>query len=424
MRTIYYGSLPMNILFYLFDYGDIKRCLFISIFTEYSEQVVWRAIRKLLQTGLIEEYSSKPVGESKSVRYLTLSQSGKKTVLEMKSEHEDKLPSQNGFAEELQNIRGQKRKELVLRSYSTLRSQGILVDDNDKPPLSLLLSPTPAPISKDDEEDIRNMQDMGAYYSMTEVRAVASVIYGEGPLNQTRCVGILIRGYKLYFLYNMESKLIYFNTSLEKRTTQTILLYFDKSYLSRSLFKSHGLMKGPCILFGETYGCIPKLMYGRKKGQMELDEYGEIVDYGNWEMDKNWLTMRKLADIFSQTYFISLRHPGDFISIITNTPEELFPKATKNWVSAHPDMRLSQDGTISQAIFRESRERIFIWLDNSLSSLYSLFRSNIPIHVVLTESGAEEAISRILGERLLSIRTTDDEILTPSRYSNTGHKLI
>lgn len=423
MRTIYYGSLPMNILFYLLDYGDIKRCLFVSIFTEYSEQVVWRAIRKLLRDGFIEEYSSKPVGESKAVRYLTLSQTGKKTVLEMKSENKDRLPDQNSFAEELQNIRGQKRKELVLRSYSILRSQGILVDNDDKPSLSLLLSPTFTPISKSDEENIRNMQDMGAYYSMTEIRAVASKIYGDGPLNQTRCVGILIRGHKLYFLYNMESKLIYFNTSLEKRTTQTVLLYFDKSYLSRSLFKNRGLTTGPCILFGETYGCIPKLMYGRKKGQMEIDEYGEVVNYGNWEMDKNWLTMRKLADIFSQAYFVSLRHPGDFISIITNTPEELFPKAIKNWVSAHPDMRLSQDGTVSQATFRESQERVFIWLDNSLFSLYSLFRSNFPVHIVLTEPGAEEAISRILGERLLSIRTTDDELLSPSRYSNTGHKL-
>lgn len=424
MRTIYYGSLPMNILFYLFDYGDIKRCLFVSIFAEYSEQVIWRAIRKLLQSGLIEEYKNKPVGESKTVRYLTLSPAGKKVVLELQSEHEDELSGQNTFAEELQNIRGQKRKELVLRSYSTLRSQGVLVDECNKPSLSVLLSPTHAPISKIDEENIRNMQDMGAYYSMTEIRTVAGAIYGDGPLNQTRCVGILIRRRKIYFLYNMESKLIYFNTSLEKRTTQTILLYFNKSYLSDTLFDFRGAMTGPCILFGENYGCIPKLMYGRKRGQMELDEYGEVVEYGNWEMDKNWLTMRRINEVFPQAYFVSLRHPSDFISIITDTPKELFSKAIKNWTSAHPDMRLSSDGTISQAVFKESQERIFIWLDNSLSSLYALFRAPYPVHVVVTESGAEEAISRILGERLLSIRTTDDEILEPSRYSNTGHKLI
>lgn len=416
IRQIYNDSIRMKILFYLHNYGDTKRCDFISIYTEHHRQSVQAAIVQLLNDQFIGQYSKRPPGKPNPVRYLTLTAKGKEAVLQLESEH-----GEQSTYKEVESIRRPERKEKVLQVYNLLKSENILIDEKDKPPLSFIFSQTPAPISEEIKEKLLDMQDMGAFFSITEIRQSARTLFGDGPLNQTRCLGVLIRHKQLFLIYNMGSRLIYFNDILEKRTQQTILSYFRQGYHAGEILMASNATTAPCILFGESYECIPRLFYASKYGKLKLEENGEPVDYGQWDMNKERLTMQNLNDVFPVSYFVSIRVPNSMTTFITETTQPEKDAIVSAWAKENTSIRTLHDGGPARFEIRGLQEKVFVWFDNSLSELYSLYKSETPVHVVIPTDGPEKAISKILGKKLLSIQTVTGKLLHVPRYTNTGH---
>ena len=194
MRAIYSGGIKAKILFTLRNYGDTKRASFVNRLSEHHRQSVDRALTGLLRDGYVEQYKKAPQPRQRPVRYLTLSDKGKQAIKQLEQEHGENPPNQALVA-----IRRNERKELVMQVYSACRAMGMMVDTGEKPNLVILISRTQ--ISDWDEKTkIEEMQRVGAFYSMTEIRQTAREMYGSGQLNQTRCIGVVIRNNRIFFL--------------------------------------------------------------------------------------------------------------------------------------------------------------------------------------------------------------------------------
>ena len=416
MRSIYSTGIKAKILFYLRNYGPTKRASFISIFSEYYKQSVQREILELLQKGLIEQVKRAPKPSATPVRYLQLTDAGRSAITQLEDEHGEQEANKD-----LATIKRDERKELVMRVYNACRATGVLVEKDKKPALEVLFGIAPA--HKDEEEKIQEMFRAGAYYSVTEIRATARKAFGDGPLNQTRCVGVVIRGHRIYFVYNMGGKLIYFNATTERKTRDGILGLFEKSEIMRSHIQFGLKREAPCILFGNSYGTVPQLFFKRKGGALPVDDEGkEIVRKGNWEPNRDRISMSILGDLFTEVYFVPSKDIGIVFEALTRMTPDLRDRLVEKWVSDQPALRMNDDpSSMAQAVEKKTGHPVFIWVDNDLKTLHEVWKKKASAYVVVLESGPENAIAKVMGTRLLSVQTVKGEVLTTRRYDDFGN---
>lgn len=419
MRKIYNGSISYKILFQLRNYGDAKRSSFISTLSEHCKQSVESTILKLLKSGQIEEYKKAPRPGATPVRYLRLSTIGKTSVVQLEEEHGEQKPNLD-----LSAIRREERKELVMRAYNACRAMGMLVEECDKPNLSMLISPVSAPTNENEKEKIREMREVGAYYSLSEIRKASRAAYGSGPLNQTRCIGVVIRGYRIYFIYNMGGKLLFFNATVERKTKEDILKLFERSLVMRMGTEFTLRKEAPCILFGNSYNCVAQLFYKRHAGCLAVDKDGhEIKREGNWVPNKDRISMDVLGDIFSEVYFVSSRDAGAVFGSVTTMDAQRVQKLNSRWLTQQSALRIVDDNSGAQAVVKGSGDHVFIWLDNDLKSLYELFKRGTRSYVIIPMTGPEKAISKVLGTSLVNIQAIGGTIFDVPRFDNTGHPI-
>lgn len=306
--------------------------------------------------------------------------------------------------------------------YSTCSAMGCGVTEADKLPIQRLIGNQKTPTKGLETKIIQKMERDGAFYSMTEIRDACKEQLGYGPLNATRCVGIIIRRRKVQFVYNIGGKLIYFNQILEERTRDVILESLERSEISRECIDFDQTGKASCIIFGTNYAVIAKLFYERKKGALNLDDNGNPKEVkGKWEPNRDKLTVKNLASIYSEAYFVSLKNTRvDFDTASRMTPE-ITRDIESKWISSQSALREARDSSGAQAVIKGSGAKVFLWFDNNLYTLYHVFESQEKVYVVIPESGTEQVIARVLGTRLIKIQTIAGEVLNVKRYDDTGH---
>lgn len=418
MREIYNGGIKAKILFTLRNYGDAKRASFVSRLSEHHRQSVDRALLRLLQEGYIEQYKKAPAPGARKVRYVQLSDKGKQAVKQLEEEHGEMPPNQA-----LVSIRRDERKELVMDVYSACRAMGMMVDETEKPDLSYLIKRTQ--ISDATERaKIEEMQQVGAYYSLTEIRKTARELYGAGPLNQTRCVGVAIRNRRIFFLYNMGSKLIYFNSTVERKTMEEILGLFENSADLRETMQFTLKREAPCILFAKSYGSIAQLFFKRHAGSIPVDcKTGVPVQRkGKWEPNRDRLSIEMLEDIFTEIYFVPIRDTDNILASVTGITPARAQTAVKRWIAQQSALREISDGSGAQAMDKTSGNRVFIWLDSNLRTLHTVWKGQQPMYMVVPVSGPENGIAKIMGTRLLNIQAIGGGILPTKQYDDYGNQ--
>ena len=390
LATLYSNSLKLKMLLDLRNYGSIKRAKAISTYPNYNRITVERTVTWLLNQGLIEEYRQSPEPKLAPVRYIRISEQGKAALIDYEAEK-----GQFKADKTVSTIKENARKELVLPVYSICKALGVLTEQEEKPPLESLLFP------EDDKEigaDVAAMlDDMGAFYSMNEVRATAKMHIGDGPLNQVRCIGIILRGKRVYFVYNMGKKLIYFNRTLETRTRDLILQIMDKSPIMKSYGVEIHSQLVSCILFGDTYRCIPKVIFGRKSGEKAEVKEG-VVDKAEKMRDalaEHNISLSNISKVFSAIYFVPIRASASvFDASIRMTPAYRYA-ITEKWIQMQPTLRAEKCQFGLRAVAKNSGTHVYVWPDNDLSFLSKIRQANHPAHVVIPVPGAEDAIARV-----------------------------
>lgn len=416
MRAIYNGGIKTKILLTLRNYGDSKRASFVNRLAEHHRQSVDRALLWLLQEGYVEQYQKAPKARARKVRYLTLTDKGKQAIKQLEEEHGEMPPNQA-----LVSIRRDERKELVMNVYSACRAMGMMVDEGEKPDLALLIDRTQTPDSSE-RAKVEEMQRVGAYYSLTEIRKTAREVYGSGPLNQTRCIGVIIRNKRIFFLYNMGGKLIYFNATVERKTKEEILGLFENSRDLRETMQFSIKREAPCILFAKSYSSISQLFFKRHAGSLPVDATGAPVQRkGKWEPNRDRLSINVLEEIFTEIYFVPVRDTDNILASVTSITPARAQTAVARWVAQQDSLRASDDSSGAQAVEKTSGNRVFIWLDSNLRTLHTVWKSRMPVYVVIPMSGPENGIAKVLGTRLLNIQAIGGEVLHTKRYDDFGN---
>lgn len=421
MREIYHGSIKEKILLHLRNYGDTKRASFVTLLAEHYKQNINKATRELLDDGYVSEYRKAPEPGKAKVRYLCLSEKGKSTIRQLEEEHGEMLPNR-----EITNIRRPERKELVMQVFHACKAVGILTDTKEKPSLPDLISPQ-AP-TQDGNRRIMRMQQDGAFYTITEIRKASVELHGDGPLNQTRCIGVIIRGHRLFFVYNMGGKLIYFNSTVEARTRDDVVHLFsvqsgDREPVVRSSVSS-------CILFANSYGAIAQLFFCRKGGRLPVDENGKLkgiageAGLAKWDPTQDRLTMKQLEKLFSDIYLIPVKHATELLGNATQMSAERMDRAASRWIEQQEMLRATGNRNGAQAVEKSSGDDVLVWLDNNLRTLYNVWKGERQVFVIVPMAGPEQGIAQVLGERVNNIQTLTGEVLKTRRYDNYGNPKV
>lgn len=415
MREIYKESCQAEILLYLRNYGDTKRSAFVSLLTGYSERYIQKQMARAIKEGDIELYKRTPKGSKRPVMYARLTKKGEEKIAKYEKDN-----GKEGGLQDIPKIKQDERKESVLQVYSICKGMGMATEQADKPNIERLFGEQGAPETKKEQREIKELEQTGAFYSLTEIRLCLKERFGYGPLNATRCIGIVIRKRRLYFVYNMKNKLMYLNLTIEERARDVIMQNLMASQIANSMIDfSYSVA---CLLFGNNYTAIPKLFYERKNGEIKLDEAGSPITFkGKWKPSKDRLTLGNLIEVYPNIYFVSIKNARIDLDNATQVTPEFAERVIKGWLNKHENLRAEQTRSGAQAVVKGSGEDVFIWIDQNLSKLYQVFNSGEKVHVVIPISGIENSVARVLGTRLIDIRTMSNEILETRQYDDYGH---
>lgn len=415
MKTVYKDTIAASLLLYLRDYGDTKRADVSSVFSEHYRQSVNKAVKGLLSGEFIAEYTKPPKPRYRPVRYLSLTEKG---LLACRSFQNTEI---NEVISEIKAIRRDERRERVMQVMTACKSAGIAITDSTRPSLSLLLSPTEP--QEDVSKVLATLGTEGAYYSLTELRKESAAIYGDGPLTQSRCIGIIIRGTRVFFVYNMGTSLIYFYNTIETRIKETVLTLLNRSAILKKLIRFDISYSAPCILFGNTYNCIAQLFYDSHKGCVVLDKNGNPIKARDTTVHNKLLSMDVICSIYTEVYFIPSKDSGTSFEFVTTTQPTTVDKMVSKWISLQDGLRPIDSSRTVHAVVKGTGDSVYVWLDYDIKKLYSLFMGNAETFVIVPAHGPERVISKILGTRLINVQTIDGRILQTPRYTDTGYPL-
>lgn len=367
------------------------------------------SIRFLLENGLVQE-SRKFLDGKNSVRVLSLAETGEKYL----EEHTDKEELRSQHIP-LDYVTSKTRQYSILKIYSCLRTYGILMqEDPDRPSISLLSDRSIVP-TDDDRAKLELKDEIGAFYDIREIRSKSTELHGDGPLNQTRCLGAIVRKKIVYLVYNMGSRMIRFNQSVEIRTRDTIARLFYESE------------KVTCILFGSSNISAMKLLYDDPKGthpalQKERSR-SEAIYASN-------ISLKKLSVIFPEVYFMEPKTSRSYPAL-----ETALYKDETNEDEIRLDILESVPGVRPERVNREivgtsqnAGTTYFFCLNSDLLTIDKLRKATHrmdtgTVIVIASTKETADICSRILGPRLSSIQDLDGEQIPFDRYNYYSEKI-
>lgn len=417
MAVLYANSARTKILLHLRNYGASKRAGMISVFPEYNRLTVENAIRKLLQDQLVEEFRRSPRAKTTPVRYLQISEKGRRAL----ADYEEEKGLSQKADRTVSTIKETSRKELVLPVYAICKSMGVLTDQAEKPPLAKLFFSDMLP---EDKANVAcKLDENGAFYSMNEIRTEFRIHIGDGPLNQVRCVGVIIKEKRAYFVYNMGNKLIYFNRTLETRTRDMILSVMEKSLFQKFYPIETQKTAASCLLFADSYKCIPKVIFGRKAGELEPESENGKKDKKvqmREVLTEHNIALVNIRKVYGCIYFVPIRNAANvFESAIRMTPA-FRDIITQKWINLQDSLRLEKCAFGYKGIVKATGRSVYMWPDYDLCFLAKIRQTREPAYVVIPVAGAEDAIAKVLGPQLIDVQLITGGILETKRYDIYG----
>ena len=371
------NSLAHKILAYLARAGGIPRK---NLYTAFQQQVSYnhfsQITKRLINEGYLEIY------REKNLNHIRMGERGRLELRE-KARNNPEDPAWNTTCVKPRNKQEKKRIELVAGVLGLCEGANIKTLATEKPPLQDLFETK-------NEEKIHNVKqalNQGVFYSTQEIRKSYSEYGGVGEefSNWSRLIGIVIIKNKISFVYSINNKLIRWIITCEKRTVDTISNYLLQSKIIRENVCIP--QKPNCIIAGKGYSMIPKLVYGRKWGNIKGEEKG--IEKHRARVAKDNINAHNLSRV-------------DKNKTITVVPLET--------------------GRYPEGITL-NREHIVYMPYIDLIELEYHKKQNLPKHFVIPTK-TQEAVSRVMGPNILSARNLKGAQIEFSRYDKNGIPVV
>lgn len=368
---------------------------------------IYQEIARLIDDGLIEVYRKDTY---RSPQYVRLTENGQRELDRIMYKSES----------DMIRTRNPERKQRLLQTENLLAGCGCDVAHKNFP-AGMIIDGSKDDLDEQRKNILQKMASQGVYYEIGTIRDVIDELYGHGPLDATRCMGLLIRKSNLLYVYNVGDTLIYFNQTIENRAIMLIEKAMKSSYVIDTCLDIN-FVEGPrCLLLIQDYDSLVNIFFQTKTGEKGINN--ELYKLNNR------ISLDSLTSVYKQVHVMTLQQKKSSarqfeLKNIVDTNEIRRDGLARSWCNNHPGTMLLDCPSGSQMIYVDSGEEIFLWIDNDIVALYRLYKSKKPVHVVLGRSGPEQAIAHILGTRLLSIETYLGKALAYTPYDDDGHPLV
>lgn len=408
------NSLAHKILAYLARAGGIPRK---NLYTAFQQQVSYnhfsQITKRLINEGYLEIY------REKNLNHIRMGERGRLELRE-KARNNPEDPAWNTTCVKPRNKQEKKRIELVAGVLGLCEGANIKTLATEKPPLQDLFETK-------NEEKIHNVKqalNQGVFYSTQEIRKSYSEYGGVGEefSNWSRLIGIVIIKNKISFVYSINNKLIRWIITCEKRTVDTISNFLLQSKIIRENVCIP--QKPNCIIAGKGYSMIPKLVYGRKWGNIKGEEKG--IEKHRARVAKDNINAHNLSRVYGSAYYVPIERGGRDLFRVSaqldeNTKRAIFDKWLSDKNKTITVVPL-ETGRYPEGITL-NREHIVYMPYIDLIELEYHKKQNLPKHFVIPTK-TQEAVSRVMGPNILSARNLKGAQIEFSRYDKNGIPVV
>jgi len=406
---IYENALAQNVLEYLYGAGYVMRKNLYTPFVKFNYKYYASIVNRLVKEEYIE--TIKINGKV----HLQITEKG---VYELTEKYIEKDKSLNDIqALNLNKSRTEKRKVIVADVVGLCMASGIISDPQEKPPLEELLNIYNRNLPDEKRREYELLLMSGVFYSTGEIRTANKNIFGESEIaNWTRLVGVVFMAPNVTYIYSVDRSLIKWVVTNERKAIYTMNILFTHSNFLSEIIRFN--RKPSCIVCGKGFAMIPKLIYGRKWGKLYEGKKDEMLD----RIANVHINARNLSEIFESAYYVTTDRHGVACFLTTlqldkNSKEE----QCETWFEkSDRGIHISHFG-FYQGV-SEKKERIVYMPYIDLIELQYYKKQSIPCRLVIPK-GTQEAISRVMGEYVISMESLAGEQLKYSNYDRTGAKI-
>lgn len=407
---IYTGSLASKLLEYLYTTPEVARKrLYIPFAAEYEYTSYSKVVKRLLEEEYVELF------RKDELNYIRLTVKGKKAIEEKDKEKAKALKSEKPNTSTRQRAN---RARQVANVIALCTANGIALNGAEKPKLGQLLKPP-------DTMGTQTLQELaakGIFYSVSEIRAAIQEVYGKNDaLKLSRLVGIILYGKNLTFVYSIGQSVIKWNATNEMKMVELIRRYFSLSTILKGTVDPQ--KKSICLICGESYSAVPKIVSGSSWGTWNDDSRTSPKEYFRKRAAGEWLTAKNLAKVFSRAYFVcsGVQDIPYFLSAVMMDEQTTMVVATDWWNNNISNAtHITTMGYFQGLTTNGKGEIVALSILVDIIELSYYRARNKPMHIIISQRGAKDAIAKILGPNLLSIRTTMGEKLSTNQYDENG----
>ena len=406
----YKDSLGIEILKHLNKSGRIPRKNLYTPFVSYSYRYYARVVQQLLEEGCVK------VERFGRRNCISITEVGTEVLAEMYEDDDEEAQAIQSEKAKARSAKARKRKKLVADVEGLCVANGFLVSAQEKPSLLELAHADEGSDMADElEEEFSDAMQAGVYYSTRELRSAYIAALGKNEIaNWTRLVGIVLYKGNLSFLYSVDKTLIKWLPANEKRTVDFLIDFLRKiKIVSRHVvFEKHPI----CMVCGEGMTMVPKIVTGRKWGRTDSDKNSERYKA---KLAATHINSHNLAKIYSAAYYVPVNKTGvDMFRLAAVLSEATREQLANHWFSELRTATRLMTLRYHQGVTTNGkRERVVYIPCIDLIELEYLAQQGTPCHVVAPK-GTQQAISRVLGTLVLSIRSLEGERLHYNSFEN------
>lgn len=404
---IYEDALAQSILEHLHSTGCIVRKNLYTPFTGYAYKYYARVVKRLVNEGYLETLT-----KYKRV-HIQITPKGTQTLNEI-------YEKQNKSVADIKSVaksKKQKRQTLVADVIGLCVANGIAVAPEDKPPLEDIVVFMRDPLPEKTREQFESKLKSGIFYSTGEIRTAHRKVLGENEIaNWTRLVGIIMLDSNITYVYSVDKDLIKWVVSCEDRTVKTItqFLMMSKAITDKIVFYEHP----SCIVCGKGFTMVPKIVYGRKWGRIDSNK----KDNYRAKIASDHINSHNLAKVFSSAYYVTSDKRGvedfKFALMLNESSKNALSDA---WFEKTKNVNRITHFEFHQGLTAKGERVVYMpYMDMIELEFYK--RQATPCHFVISK-GTQEAVSRVMGQYVLSIKSLKGENLKHGSYDNTGTKI-
>ena len=412
---VYSNSTRKEILVYLNSIHSIKRKDLSFHFPQIAYRNFARALKSLIDDGDVEVF------RYKKINHVRITSLGIKKLKEQESVRNETEKTRKDALYKSNTQKRKKRQAINNTTIGMCKSANVVVDEKEKPKLINLFdkyAEKNAEPSPEFEKSlfVKNLSN-GIFYSSGEIRELMNILKtAEAISNKSRLIGIVFKDNRLLFIYTINDTLIHWEPTEEARTVKIIQ---ETLILSQTIQNNITMyVKPDCIVIGKGFGMIPRLIKARKSGS--IIENKHINDIQN-NIAKNNINAKNLGMVFDSAYYVPVNKKGIelFKEAIISSKEHKDQKADK-WFESVKNANRIKSKNYYQG-FTQKMENMAYLSTIDLIEIDYLQKQNVEMHLVAPD-GTAEALSRVFGPKLKSVRNYYGKKLSYNEYDKNGYK--